>query len=648
MALRSTYNLHHSLPHRSPTQPPRSLSLSEYQPLSFDREALESAYQASLVAPSSSYCSTPTNPSHSQTSFGPASVETHDTSFSSFSHQIKAGEKPDGAADFFPLPPSPPGNRAGVGAGHTLTPPQSPLHRAAQTANQQVLLSPVPGSPPPLPRRVVSGRPPSSGTRPLSESMEGYQPQPQHQMPPMVMRRSQSDVGTQGDGSWQGQREWIEGDGRGRGKKRALPPVPTNVPRPDPPQWEPDYKSHIPASLTAPSIEHAYASLSAPPPNLPPRKNQRPSAQQQGPTMGLAAVDASRLSAGHSGSAPLQGVVGVGSTSGRPITDEPLSMASSPTSPTSQAPPPHRPEAEPQVFLRSTDKTPIWSTHYLDPCLRPSLINVPHQVTNIANVALSGLSSGPKTRYNATIGAPIDGVARMAKEWAISADGRFVSEHGGVELSLGVIRSGEARKSPQGQGGGDEEWGKDKGRKMARVEIVTKSGGVKVDLIELDKDRQIDLRVDTKSGDVLILLPDNFLGPIHITSPSRPPVFLPILATYLKPTSNPYASLYTTYMVPLALARDPRYSKSAEYQAAKSVEKYVPKSFREESAMLDQVTGGWVNHVKKEQSKVTVKSAKGRVVVGLRDSRDEVEARGMGLSVGMDGGKKEKKKWWKV
>lgn len=150
-----------------------------------------------------------------------------------------------------------------------------------------------------------------------------------------------------------------------------------------------------------------------------------------------------------------------------PIADEPMSVDSTTSLPNARQ---TRPSAEKEVFLRATDKTPIWSTHYLDPCLRSSL-NVPPQVTNAANVALRGLGSGQKTRYNSTIGAPIDGLARAAKDWVVPADAKFVSELGGIEVCVAVID------------GGADGWGKEKSRKKARVEAFSKQGGIKVDVV---------------------------------------------------------------------------------------------------------------------------------------------------------------------
>jgi hypothetical protein len=146
------------------------------------------------------------------------------------------------------------------------------------------------------------------------------------------------------------------------------------------------------------------------------------------------------------------------------MTDEPASMV------VTEQPKP-RGDAESEVTLKAEGKTPIWSTHYLDPCLRNSLVAIPQQVTNVTNVALTGLSSGPKTRFNTTTGAPIDGMARMAKDWFVKPDGKFTSESGAIELGLGVVN------------GVREGWGSDKGRKRARVEVISKSGGIKVDVV---------------------------------------------------------------------------------------------------------------------------------------------------------------------
>jgi hypothetical protein len=218
MTLPSTYALQHSLPNRIPNQRPRSLSLSEYQPLQFDREALESAYQHTLVQPSTSSHTTSynsqsqsqSNPSYtSSNGFTPTSVSgntrysTHSLpkSASTLSHHLKRGDNPHSP----PPPPPPPINIAGVGAGHSLTPPHSPFHSPAQQ-HQATLLGTSPPELPPRPNDV-----PLSTFRPDAEPMEvdegaGYM--------------SDASQGTIGMSS------------NRRGKRRALPPLPTDVPIP--------------------------------------------------------------------------------------------------------------------------------------------------------------------------------------------------------------------------------------------------------------------------------------------------------------------------------------------------------------------------------------------------------------------------------
>ncbi|WWC93630.1 hypothetical protein V866_000465 [Kwoniella sp. B9012] len=651
MALPSTYHLNHSLPNRSPTQRPRSLSLSEYQPLNFDRDALESAYQQSLNLPSSHSSSLTRHSASNSFSFKGLSTETHNTTATGSSDDMLTHPK---------------GAFAGVGAGHTLTPPQSPIHKATSKLNQATLLSPIPSTP--------IDRPPTPPPRPNDEELPEttFQPPPQPRLPPrpalrqkpsppsLPMRRSQSEVDMIGHQQWDGANEYIEGDGHGRSKRRALPAIPTNVPAPEPPQWEPDYKPQIPSELTAPSAQYAYASLSAPPPNLPPRRNQRSQQISMGSAPGSSinvnvAGPSGSASASASGSGsgvrpPMSTGQSIGtivsstSSSGvgvpmqsppagapdYPPTNQPGSSSSSTNKP--------RRDAEKEVLLRAQDRMSIWSTHYLDPSLKQSLIHVPHQVTNAANIALSGLSSGPKEKYNTTIGAPIDGLAKMAKEWVVTPDARFIAEHGGIELGLGVINS----HNPQQQ-----DWEKDKGRKKARVEVSSKTGGIKVDIVELDQDRQIDLKVETKSGDVLVLLPDEFHGPIHVTS-SRPPESLSIISPLLKPLSNPYSNFYTTFMVPLSLSRNMKKSNSVEYNSNVNLEKYLPKSFKEQSDLFDQLYGGYQSHSRIDHSKISIRSDKGRVVLGLRESKDERDLEGMGLRVGVKGGEGKRKRWWRM
>jgi hypothetical protein len=136
---------------------------------------------------------------------------------------------------------------------------------------------------------------------------------------------------------------------------------------------------------------------------------------------------------------------------------------------------PHRTAVSEQgVNLVANDEKAIWSTHYIDPQLRNPIVSMPSQVTNMTNMALSGLSSGDKTKYNSTTGAPIDGMAKLARSWFVAPDAKFSSEYGGIEVSLAVV-----------DGSSEEQWGSEKGRKKARVEIISRQGGIRFVLVSL-------------------------------------------------------------------------------------------------------------------------------------------------------------------
>ena len=229
MSLSSTY-LRNSLPNRSPSQRPRSQSLSEYQPLSFDREALEAAYQQTLGLPSSSSISSRSIPSWSSfvVSGGGGSEDTHDTGATSMlSQDIKPGDNPHGPV----AQDAPPLNHAGLGAGHSLTPPHSPFHSVGPNHNSTAI-SHVPGSPkfplpPPRPKAVPrSSIPPTPPPRPTVVPGSTFDPASEPH-PGIGMRRAASamdvDEGYLTDPSV---------SNRARGKRRALPALPTDVPAP--------------------------------------------------------------------------------------------------------------------------------------------------------------------------------------------------------------------------------------------------------------------------------------------------------------------------------------------------------------------------------------------------------------------------------
>ena len=122
---------------------------------------------------------------------------------------------------------------------------------------------------------------------------------------------------------------------------------------------------------------------------------------------------------------------------------------------------------------------------------------------------------------------------------------------------------------------------------------------------------------------ILTNSPQTFHGPIQVTSPFRPPIFLSALSPQLLPVATPYASFFSTFVVPAALVCDSTPT--------------MPES------------GGISNgptYSKSDQSKLLIASQKGRVVIGYRDTKDEAAASGMDLKVGAQSGGK-KKRWWK-
>lgn len=216
MSLPSTYHLHHSLPNRSPTQRPLSLSLNDYQPLNFDREATEHAYQQSLSVPESSTVSSLSG--HSQTDFG-GSTETAATGLSTLSHHLKAGDNPHGSSW------TPPPNLAGLGKGHALTPPGSPIHSSAALRNQAAL-SPVLQSPctPPTPPTQYFDRQYHSPVHGPSSPYD--QDDYERGFRAMSMNDESHQSGYSTDPGGPGLLS------NRRGRRRSLPAVPSDVPTP--------------------------------------------------------------------------------------------------------------------------------------------------------------------------------------------------------------------------------------------------------------------------------------------------------------------------------------------------------------------------------------------------------------------------------
>lgn len=218
MSLASTYHLQQSLPNRSSSTRPRSVSLSEYQPLSFDRDASAAQYQQALAQPSSS-SSSRTRPSQGSVA---GSTDSHQSP-STLTRDLRPGDNPHEQIALQNLSldhGDVPIGMAGVGAGHCLTPPHSPFHKPAQLQQEKVLLSPIPPTPPlrpteahraspgyfpPVPPRPRAGK--GRDTADYEQNGEGYASDPGHSIGNIVRRPSRRQL-------------------------RQLPPIPTNVPQP--------------------------------------------------------------------------------------------------------------------------------------------------------------------------------------------------------------------------------------------------------------------------------------------------------------------------------------------------------------------------------------------------------------------------------
>jgi hypothetical protein len=214
MALPSTYALHHSLPNRSPNHRPLNLSLADYQPLNFDREAAEDAHHQSLSVPARSTVSSMST--HSGSYVGNTGAETGETSLSTLSHKLKPGDNPHDNTW------APPPNMAGLGTGHSLTPPGSPVHSSAARRNQE-MLSPIPQSP-----RTRGPEPPTPPQEFFDQQNAGYFSGPSS---PDSNERGFRAMNITDDGYTTDP----GGPGllaRRNGRRRSLPAVPSDVPTP--------------------------------------------------------------------------------------------------------------------------------------------------------------------------------------------------------------------------------------------------------------------------------------------------------------------------------------------------------------------------------------------------------------------------------
>lgn len=192
-------------------------------------------------------------------------------------------------------------------------------------------------------------------------------------------------------------------------------------------------------------------------------------------------------------------------TTGLPLVSSPASLTPLPVSVPSPPPRPRpdRPRAITKLHESVDGKTPIDKTIYLDPCLRNVLFTVPAAIRATTDTALTAASAYGDGSFNWTTGAPIGGMAALAKSYILPADVKVEAENGGVSLRVAVVdevgggvepepvdRAGRAlpperQGSANSQNGKGKEKGKEKekGRTKARVEVTTNRGGVELDVV---------------------------------------------------------------------------------------------------------------------------------------------------------------------
>lgn len=186
--------------------------------------------------------------------------------------------------------------------------------------------------------------------------------------------------------------------------------------------------------------------------------------------------------------------------------------------------------------------------------------------------------------------------------------------------------------------------------------------------MEIDVNRQIDLAIETKSGDVLILLPDTYIGPVHVTSPEEPhwgAALKPLLQT----VKQPHEGLYTTTVIPASVrqaaaeAAAARYpngppsrpklpkfltgpkTKALEKAVMKRIAEHIPTPFADPEQYLTMGVEGYTGFSKRSHSKIVVRTQKGTVAIGYRDTGDRKELEALGIRVGANS---KPKSWWKT
>jgi len=148
-----------------------------------------------------------------------------------------------------------------------------------------------------------------------------------------------------------------------------------------------------------------------------------------------------------------------------------------------------RPTAVTKASASASGKKSLSGTYYLDPCLRNPLFSVPHGLRTTTDGLLTGLSAYPDEGFNWTTGAPISGVAKLAKSYILPPDATFESEKGGLSLKIGVVdESGGKAGGMADREEAEEEarTGKKKEKKRrtrARVAVSSDRGGVDLDIV---------------------------------------------------------------------------------------------------------------------------------------------------------------------
>jgi hypothetical protein len=206
--------------------------------------------------------------------------------------------------------------------------------------------------------------------------------------------------------------------------------------------------------------------------------------------------------------------------------------------------------------------------------------------------------------------------------------------------------------------------------------------------LEIDTNRQLDLTVTTAAGDVLILLPDTFLGSVNVTSPEAPhwgPALAPAMERVKTTTTS--VTMYTTAVIPQAtraaaaaaqkaaaeakggatgrnaVARMAGWSKLATTRAntstaANSIKEYggsrmaeyvpLPAPVAAAQDMLAPFSPvmrtGYASFTRTSRSKISVVTNKGVVLVGYRGTTDREAVGELGMRVGAGS---KPKNWFK-